>query len=58
MALTPETEQAFERFAALWLRIAGKTGAFIAFCTKKRRLKDFLKTGLVNVSELPIMRLH
>ncbi len=57
MALTAETEQLLPVCVAMALD-AGKITALRAFCTKKRRLNNFLKTGLVNVSELPIMRLH
>ncbi|POP46060.1 hypothetical protein CHU32_18070 [Superficieibacter electus] len=46
------------RFTAIRLWNARKTGSLRAFCIKKRRLKSFLKRGLVNAEELPIMRLH
>jgi hypothetical protein len=57
MALTAETEQLLPVLHRYGFN-AGKITALRAFCTKKRRLNNFLKTGLVNVSELPIMRLH
>ncbi|NCH61063.1 hypothetical protein EHJ10_20030 [Cronobacter dublinensis] len=46
------------RFATLWLQQARKTATLTVFCAKKRRLKSFLRLGVVRREELPIMRLH